>query len=98
MNLCVIFLSIVVGLGGLSVSCASLERTSREEKVVVMDQEDVSMAQPRGGGIGRVGEFLIVPLFPTGSAISEGIKQKQTFSHILHSLKKSLSDSTNRNI
>ena len=99
MNLCVIFLSIVVGLDGHSVSCASLEQRSREGKVVVMNQEDVSIAQPRGGGIVRVGEFLTMPLFSTCSAISGGIKQKQTrFPHILHSLKKSLSDSTNRNI
>jgi hypothetical protein len=48
------------------------------EKVVVMDQEDVNITQPRGGGIVCVGQFLIVPLFSTGSAISEGIKQKQT--------------------
>ena len=78
MNLCVIFLSIVVGLDGHSVSYASLERKGREGKVVAMDQEDVSIILPRGCGIVRVGGFLIMPLFSTGSAISEGIKQKQT--------------------
>ena len=78
MNLCVIFLSIVVGLYGHSVSCASLGRENREGKVVVMDQEDVSIIQPRGGGIVYVGEFLIVPLFPDWFGHLRGIKQKQT--------------------
>ena len=54
MNLCVIFLSIVVGLGGHSVPCTSLERYGRglgERGVVVVVQGGMSITRPRGGGI-----------------------------------------------
>jgi len=44
--------------------------------VAVAGQEEVNITRLRGGGIGSVGEFLIVPLFSAVSAISEGIKQK----------------------
>ena len=55
-----------------------------------------NITRPRGGGIVSVGGFLIVPLFPAVSAISEGIKEPNVY--ILHSVKKSPSDSTNRSI
>lgn len=57
MNRCVIFLSIVVDMNGHSVSCASLERKGRENRVVVVGQEQVSITRPRGGGIVSAGEF-----------------------------------------